>query len=221
MGALVWFIGDFVQWVGDFVQWIDDFSWHVFAACSRYTTTTNIDRWKGLCHYGRTITAAIFCRFWPGGAISVGELLRHDSTCLAVFASVWLPVSFPYSSRCEAELGGQQAEEQKRAIESSLSVLRSEEEEARLSLQRVKEELQRDKQQLHKLKSEQKKREKQALKWDSVCIRMCMWCSCTVYGAKVSADQNVSLLQGTALVCIIIPLKQFILSYFSMYVRTY
>ena len=83
-------------------------------------------------------------------------------------ASCFLSVS----SRCEAELVGKQAEGQKRAIELSLSALRSQEEEACLSLQRVKEEVQQHKQQLHKLKSEQKKREKQALKYVTQCTSM-------------------------------------------------
>lgn len=80
------------------------------------------------------------------------------------------------SSRRETELGCKQADKQKRAIESSLSALRGQEEEARLSLNQVKEEVQRDKQQLHQLKSELRKKEKQALKYVTQCTAAC--CSC-------------------------------------------
>ena len=103
--------------------------------------------------------------------------------CFTVSNPIWRPVFFLYSSRREAELVGKQAEGQKRAIELSLSALRSQEEEACLSLQRVKEEVQQHKQQLHKLKSEQKKREKQALKYVTQCTSMyvCISAGCALH----------------------------------------
>ena len=99
------------------------------------------------------------------------EMARKCMSCSPGF--ILSSCLFLCSSRHEADQGCKQAEEQKRVVESSLSALRDQEEEARLSLCQLKEEMQRDKQQLHQLKSELKKREKQALKYVYKTIPAC------------------------------------------------